>query len=920
MRFSPLLTVLVLVITCGSGWCPGQDARVTVTEIAPGQAFRLENGRLRCDLRWENGRLVAEQLTRLPAADAPAGAPTPGWADDGGFALEVTWTGWQAPGRRNNAENPVTFTAADFRLERWQADPPGPGPREVRLFLTGYQHPLQACLVYRLGPEDDWIRRRLEIRDPGRGRHLLRTLWPWCGQSGQSAKVIKAGGFGQPLALQAGETGIFYGLEDPASDNRLEQLPTGGCSFRCGEEVGRLIGADGLASHWAVLGITPDARVKYWFFKYLEQVRVAPLKPYLLYNSWYDLRSPELVDTPDAVLDESNLLRIIGQFRQNLTEKYGLRLDAFVLDDGWDVYRSDWQLRPEQFPRGLGPIRDALAETGTRLGIWLGPIGGYSKRSWRLEWMKAHGYEAVGDQLCLAGKNYRQLFRRRVTDFVGRDGIGYFKWDGIQFSCSEPDHGHAVDVYSRREVLEAVEEMSRSTRSLDPGLYLNITSGTWLSPWWLQLANQIWMGGEDYGYAEVPSLTRRDAAITYRDSVLYEDFRRDDFWFPLANLMTHGLIKGNLEKLGGADDPLDKFTDDVVMYVARGVTMQEVYISPGLLTPGEWEALAGAVAWSRDRFGILCQTEMFGGDPAHREAYGYVHWRGQKGVVAARNPFIEPRRLAIPLDPGMGLERGAGQLVLERVYPTGWIAPRLFSAGEEIMVDLDGFETAVYEIYPLSEAAGPLLAGVEFYRCPPPAGGGTNLALQPGPEPVRVLNPDRLKALSLDGSPTPVGNGRFQLPPAGGIPPDGKWLDAAAGGSGTIEVALSLGSDVTEATLAILLEPSAGGLKLPQAAITVDGQDAVPLVEKQEQTWMWLKVPLRPGSHRVACRLRPEAGGGGWAGRARAWLIYRQAEPRVRATLTPSESLPSRVMPPSPWPPGERRRQLPLGGAPLTLP
>ncbi len=152
--------------------------------------------------------------------------------------------------------------------------------------------------------------------------------------------------------------------------------------------------------------------------------------------------------------------------------------------------------------------------------------------------MRDHGYETVGDMLCVAGKNYSALLRERIGDFVGKDGVAYFKWDGIQFSCSEPNHGHPVDVYSRRAVLQSVAAMCLTARERNPNVFLNITSGTWMSPWWVQYANTIWMQGADYGFADVPSISMRDGAITYRDFVLYKDWKLKDLWFPIANLMT----------------------------------------------------------------------------------------------------------------------------------------------------------------------------------------------------------------------------------------------------------------------------------------------------------------------------------------------------------------------------------------------
>lgn len=144
----------------------------------------------------------------------------------------------------------------------------------------------------------------------------------------------------------------------------------------------------------------------------------------------------------------------------------------------------------------LKPIADTLKKMGTNLGIWFGPTGGYSFRMKRVSWMKQHGYEVVGEtrdnaMLCLAGKNYSQLFEKRVTDMVRNDGMAYFKWDGIQFSCSEPDHGHSTGIYSRRAVLESVIDKCKAVRTVNPDVYLNITSGTWLSPWWVKYANQI---------------------------------------------------------------------------------------------------------------------------------------------------------------------------------------------------------------------------------------------------------------------------------------------------------------------------------------------------------------------------------------------------------------------------------------------
>jgi hypothetical protein len=912
--------LLGLVWVCGSLLAAAPEAgevRSGVEAGAGGTALWLDNGRLSCEVRVENGRLAGDKLALAGAAKDQS---EPLLETDADFTLEIVWTDWRAPGKIDNGDNPVRMGKDFFRFERHEFVPRDDGGTDLVLHLSGRDIPLEVQLTYRLAPGDFFVRRRLEVRDPKATLHYLEAVWPVDGILAGKPEVIKDGGFGQPVALRLESgTGAFAGLEYPAADNRLGRGPDGRVRLGCGQEIGERIGPDGIASDWVVLAVTPDARVKHWFFHYLDRVRVAPLRPYMLYNSWYDLRAPEMAPDPAAVMNEANVLRIVELFQKNMTDKYGLRLDAFVLDDGWDVYRSDWALRTEQFPRGLKPVADALRPAGTTLGLWFGPTGGYSKRAWRLEWMRAHGYEIVGDQLCVAGTHYHDLLKRRTGEFVDRDGVGYFKWDGIQFACSEPGHGHPVGIHSRRAVLAAVADLAANVRGKNPDMFLNITSGTWLSPWWLRFANQIWMGGEDYGYADVPSISRRDAAITYRDAVLQEDFHEYDFWFPVANLMTHGIIKGRLEKLGGEADPLDKFTDDVLLYFARGVSMYEFYISPDLLSEGEWRAIAESARWARDRFPVLRETEMVGGRPLAGEPYGYVHYAGRRGVIAVRNPYVAPARLRLTLTPEQGLDPDATDLVLERVYPTGWISPRLHRAGDSVELALDGYETAVFELYPLADAAGPLLAGVEF-EPGTAAAGRQEWTVYPESSEARWLNPPAGAAVSVQGQPAEPD--RLALPPVVVPEPVRNARVWAADGGATLSVELEVDPSMVEAEVAVQLRPpkDAPLAQLPELAGHLDYKPATLHREQEPGKWAWYTVPVGPGRHVLVIKLVPAADGKAWQGKASAWVVGRQKRTGVSVAMTGAPPPAKRLLPPRPWPAGERRRSVPVGMADVAVP
>ncbi len=901
MRFfescRPVFVAAMLVLSLNGLALSGQ-----VKDQKNSQTFRIRNTHITCSVVIKNGSLFFDRIEYNGQWEPDYLGVEDPLETDADFKLEVVWTGWRAPGKSSNAENPISLSKKDFRFLRYhREDLPG-GIEKLSLFFIGIDHPFELKLTYQLGKDTFYARRGLSLRDPEAGHHFLQWMWSRYGRITGDFTILKRGGFGQPLVLQNGVAGIFMGVEYPASENGVIDQSKNLTIIGCGQEMGEAIHSKWIDGDWVVSAIIPHDRVKFWFMQYVNDIRVAPLRPYLLYNTWYDLRAPEMVKKSEKVMNEENVMRIIRLFEDNLERPFGLKLDAFVLDDGWDVYRSDWQLRARQFPRGLKPVSDYLIQKGTVLGIWLGPTGGYSHRDWRIEWMKQNGYEVVGDQLCLAGRNYKKLFKKRVADFVGRDRAGYFKWDGIQFSCSEPDHGHQTGLYSRRAVMETVKELCQTVRQADPDIFLNITSGTWLSPWWVKYANTIWMQGHDYGYADVPSISRRDRAMTYRDVVLFEGLQKNNFWFPMANLMTHGIIKGHLQMLGGETEPLDKFTDNALLYVARGVSMWELYVSPDLLTPGEWQAIAKSILWARHCFPILTRTEMVGGDPGQCKAYGYVHTCDNRSVIAVRNPVIDPT--VISLRPGLknNLYSLSPELVLERIYPTRWISPRLLDAGDIVEISLMGFETAVYEIYPLSDAAVPLLADAIFETDESEKNSYRIRVLQTGSD-LCILNPKCIKSLSSEGNPVDLDRLNFRKELSSPVLEDEDVRFETGSQGYCLKARLRVNSSLESGRLAVLFEnrKKGKGLELPQVQVLRNGQDLEPEVLEQKGKWKWIQIPVTPGRQAIEMLFSPSPGSGKISGNLSVWLIARQHLPLTRLTFKLRGQYLMPPQPPRPW-------------------
>jgi hypothetical protein len=917
-RMKSIRSVILLIVALllfQSFWLLADSVRSGQKEVDGAQVFWLSNDRIHCSVSVESGILRDDELAPVPEWIAKCGTQFFEVRTDADFALDLMWAGWKAPGKMSNAENPVLLTKKDFRLVQHVFKKSLAGVVELALHFKRERIPLEVRVTYRLEPGAFYVRRQLAVRDLESGSHFLRWIWPRRGYIPGVRKLIKPGGFGQPVAFLEAEGGAFFGLEYPTAENSLMHTSTGSLELRCGQVMGERIGESWIESEWVVQGIVPDTEVKQWFWKYLDSIRVAPLKPYLLYNSWYDLRAPVMVEDASRALTERNILRTIESFRQRMVNERGLELDAFVLDDGWDVYESDWVLSAAQFPNGLAPVSEALRRMGSQLGIWIGPIGGYSHRDWRIGWMKDRGYEVVGDQFCVAGKKYKTLLKERVTEFIRNDGARYFKWDGIQFSCSEPGHGHLPDIYSRRAVMEAVIDLCRTARTEDSDVFLNITSGTWLSPWWLKYANTIWMQGSDYGYANVPSISQRDRAMTYRDTVLYDDLIDKRFWFPIANLMTHGIIKGHLQKLGGEAEPLDKFTDNALLYFARGISMGELYISPDLLSDEEWDALAMSIRWAKDRFPVLDSTEMIGGNPEGRNPYGYVHFEGRRGIIAARNPFMEPKTLNVHLLPAMGLDPSASDLVVDKVYPVRYISPELIAAGSTLEIFLEGYETAVYEIYPLEEAQEPLLAGVKYDLVRATNEGFHLKVLDSGGE-ARLLNPEAVGDFFYDGE-------RID-PPAKTIPvvklqePVNRESVQKYTGEGQFwsDIRFRLHEPAKAATFCFLLEPSSDFVEEedPTVVVSLNGEPVGIKTEAQKGRWKWYLLDIPIGSHLVSVQIFPPEGESNWAGTASAWLVLTMAPDAKDVSIALKQDLRRlRPMPPRPLSPGQFRRTVKIG-------
>jgi hypothetical protein len=131
--------------------------------------------------------------------------------------------------------------------------------------------------------------------------------------------------------------------------------------------------------------------------------------------------------------------------------------------------------------------------------------------------------------------------------------------------------------------------------------------------------------------------------------------------FPLNSLMLHGMIYAKQHKHLDKD-PGNDFRNEIRSYFGTGTQLQEMYITPSLLTKANWDDLAEAAKWSRANADVLKDTHWIGGDPEWLEVYGWASWTPHKGILVLRNPSDKEQTIRIKLQDAFELPPGAAQV------------------------------------------------------------------------------------------------------------------------------------------------------------------------------------------------------------------------------------------------------------------
>ncbi|HWY29815.1 MAG TPA: hypothetical protein VNX46_03615 [Candidatus Acidoferrum sp.] len=392
-----------------------------------------------------------------------------------------------------------------------------------------------------------------------------------------------------------------------------------------------------------VLGVASPGQMRRAFLAYVESVRARPYRPFLHYNSWFDIA------WDNQKFNETQSLNAIRQFSLQLVQARGAQMDSYLFDDGWDDNKTLWEFNAG-FPNGFTPLKGAVAKYHSGIGVWLSPFGGYGEaKRQRLRYASQFGYETNASGFSLAGPRYYQRFHNICLEMVQKYGVNQFKFDGLAAGAKANESGLMRDGDA---MLRLVEDL----RAVKPDIYINQTTGTWPSPFWLLDVDSIWRGGDDHNFQGKGSWCQQ--WMTYRDAQTYANVVKSAPLYPLNSLMLHGIIYAtNAIHLNSMSD--EDFADQSREFFGNGTQLQEIYITPGLLDKQNWDDLAESAKWARQNADVLVDTHWIGGDPAKGEVYGWASWSPRLGILTLRNASDKPAEIALNLKSAFELPDGA---------------------------------------------------------------------------------------------------------------------------------------------------------------------------------------------------------------------------------------------------------------------
>ena len=610
----------------------------------------------------------------------------------------------------------IVLTSKDFDFKKVVKD----SPSELAFLLKNKVHGLEVEVCYELAEENFFLNKYLKIKSkkPVTLERIdveiiaLEDIY----QPYQIKQITAWGplkwkpGLGQPLYTK--ELATFWGTEFPASYNFVENS-TGFCGYLWGKEIQA---RKTYTSYKSVVGVGDDANyIQDTFFEYIDKIRIRPLRLQIQYNSWFDFWG--------AVTKEKFAVSVKKINQELNIERDVAPLSAYVIDAGWQNAQTDWsdkvwKVNEERFDPDFSTSFGSVKAASSTLGLWLSPGCNFGARP-AVPLMRKKGLEALDEYMSLAGPKYMQLLEDRMLELTSL-GVTYFKLDGLfghlnrrEFDFNNNDYGlptmpqlntkgfkpsderlndpkyDELKTYYLVAGTERLMQIFEKQQKLNPDVYIVISNGAYLSPWWLQYIDAVWIINADDA-AEGSSRTQE---LVYRDGVYYDTWVKEKTQFPINSIFNHEPKKTT------TGESIEQFSEYLWMNLSRGTGFVELYIVSKNLSEADWDVLADGLKWVHKVFPYFKYSKMHGGNPKESEVYGYCGFNDRGGYASFHNPSeTETQTYSFILDKAFGTNKIPTKFLVSSPLPNAnELSGKIVSKGDKLEIILEPREVKVLE-------------------------------------------------------------------------------------------------------------------------------------------------------------------------------------------------------------------------------
>ncbi len=594
----------------------------------------------------------------------------------------------------NQIEQPLRYVS-DFQVVKVENN----SPTHARFQLRSPSNEISATLDFQL---DGSTRRKwVEVKNASEHDMLLLDIDL---DDFTSDGLATGGGEGQPVYVE-GE--VFAAIEHPAGVNQADKG-----RVRLSHYPGkRLAPGEVYRSHTALVSVAEPEKAQEHFVSYIQEKSLRPKKALSVYtplginNLWGGC--PTLDDEQTL-----NVLNVIEKW-----QKKGMRFDYFTLDTGWVDPASDLtKFRPTCYPNGPDKIVQRVKDLNMKFGLWFATAWG-AQSAWDyppayandipqgLPWREGYPTTREGITFCLGEERYHQLLKNAVLYHVRHNNVRLLKFDGGDYICDRPDHGHLPGKYSVEARFANLIDIAEAARAAAPDVFIMWYWGL-RSPFWALYGDLLF----ESGLHMEGSATSRFPALYYRDSVNVAQDQNAQFARNVPPVIKDSLGVWIADDRWGNFMGKERWREALVMDIGRG----------NLFAPNLWgdiylfdnkdvDFLARMTKFTRENQSLLQHRKIIAGDPMRNEVYGYACGDGRHALVFLNNNYFLSRPAELRLDSRIGLSTKAGsRLSIISQFPEQNRLRRpdgqSYRAGDVLQLALRPFEIVMLEIKPGSLA------------------------------------------------------------------------------------------------------------------------------------------------------------------------------------------------------------------------